>query len=289
MPSRAISHARTSSGRLQGSSRVRSGARPASTSAVVDMGEDAFYSTFYCASVTRCFSGRAPGGRGDRTPTPHEQDLCSFWRTWEFELLRPRLVVAVGGLAISRLLGLSRASPHRSALRGRRLHGRPLRTRPPRRCVAERPRESRAARAGAQARPRGAVAAGIGSRGVGLDFGGRSTSGLRTGRRLRACSASCAPTGLADRLDLPRGRVAGRADRPVHGLRPRDRRRGHPAARRARSSSWDHLRARRRQGRGRARADLQGSRRSASSFATRCTPICCGCRSGARPPPERGG
>jgi uracil-DNA glycosylase len=71
------------------------------------MDEDEFYSTFYCASVTRCFPGRAPGGRGDRTPTPREQDLCSFWRTWELELLRPRLVVAVGGLAIRRLLGLS--------------------------------------------------------------------------------------------------------------------------------------------------------------------------------------
>jgi uracil-DNA glycosylase len=71
------------------------------------MDEDEFYATFYCASVTRCFPGRVPGGRGDRTPTSREQDLCSFWRTWEFELLRPWLVVAVGGLAIRRVLGLS--------------------------------------------------------------------------------------------------------------------------------------------------------------------------------------
>jgi uracil-DNA glycosylase len=73
----------------------------------LEMDEERFYSTFYCASVTRCFPGRAAGGRGDRTPTPREQDLCSFWRTWEFELLRPGLVVAVGGLAIRRLLGVS--------------------------------------------------------------------------------------------------------------------------------------------------------------------------------------
>ena len=32
--------------------------------------EDEFYDTFYCASVTRCYPGRAPIGRGDRTPTP---------------------------------------------------------------------------------------------------------------------------------------------------------------------------------------------------------------------------
>ena len=69
------------------------------------MDEAAFYATFYCASVTRCYPGRAPSGRGDRTPTPREQELCRFWRDWELELLRPRLIVPVGGLAIKRLLG----------------------------------------------------------------------------------------------------------------------------------------------------------------------------------------
>jgi uracil-DNA glycosylase len=69
--------------------------------------EDEFYATFYCASVTRCYPGKAPSGRGDRTPTPHEQELCSFWRDWELQLLRPRLIVPVGGLAVRRLLGLA--------------------------------------------------------------------------------------------------------------------------------------------------------------------------------------
>lgn len=71
------------------------------------MEEDEFYATFYCASVTRCYPGRAPSGRGDRTPTPREQELCSFWREWELEVLRPRLIVPVGRLAIKLLLGLS--------------------------------------------------------------------------------------------------------------------------------------------------------------------------------------
>jgi uracil-DNA glycosylase family 4 len=70
------------------------------------MDEDEFYSTFYCASVTRCYPGRARSGGGDRTPTAREQELCAFWRKWEFELLRPRLIVVVGGLAARRLLGL---------------------------------------------------------------------------------------------------------------------------------------------------------------------------------------
>lgn len=69
--------------------------------------EDEFYATFYCASVTRCYPGRAPGGGGDRTPTAREQELCGFWREWELRLLRPALIVPVGGLAIQRLLGLA--------------------------------------------------------------------------------------------------------------------------------------------------------------------------------------
>ena len=72
----------------------------------LELDEDAFYATFYCASVTRCYPGRAPSGRGDRTPTPREQELCAFWRDWELELLRPKLIVTVGGLALRRLLGL---------------------------------------------------------------------------------------------------------------------------------------------------------------------------------------
>jgi uracil-DNA glycosylase len=73
----------------------------------LELDEDAFYSTFYCASVTRCYPGRAASGRGDRTPTPREQELCAFWRRWELELLRPTLIVTVGGLALRSLLGLT--------------------------------------------------------------------------------------------------------------------------------------------------------------------------------------
>ena len=46
----------------------------------LELDEAAFYETFYCASVTRCDPGRAASGRGDRTPTTDEQELCAFWR-----------------------------------------------------------------------------------------------------------------------------------------------------------------------------------------------------------------
>ena len=73
----------------------------------LELDEDEFYATFYCASVTRCYPGRAPSGRGDRTPTPEEQRLCELWRDNELRLLAPRLIVTVGGLAARRLLGVT--------------------------------------------------------------------------------------------------------------------------------------------------------------------------------------
>ena len=76
----------------------------------LELGEEEFYATFYCASVTRCYPGKAPSGRGDRTPTPREQELCAFWRHWELRLMQPRLIVPVGGLAAKRLLGIARVT-----------------------------------------------------------------------------------------------------------------------------------------------------------------------------------
>jgi uracil-DNA glycosylase len=74
----------------------------------LELDEDEFYATFYCASVTRCYPGKSPSGKGDRTPTPLEQELCAFWREWELRLIRPTLVLVVGALSAKRLLGVSR-------------------------------------------------------------------------------------------------------------------------------------------------------------------------------------
>jgi uracil-DNA glycosylase len=76
----------------------------------LEVSEDEFYATFYCCSLTRCYPGRSPGGRGDRTPTPAEIELCRFWLDWELRLLQPELVLVVGGLAVRHVLGVSRLS-----------------------------------------------------------------------------------------------------------------------------------------------------------------------------------
>ena len=60
-------------------------------------------STIYFAAVCRCFPGKATGG-GDRVPAPDEIRNCSSWMNDEFEILRPRLVIPVGRLAIAQFL-----------------------------------------------------------------------------------------------------------------------------------------------------------------------------------------
>ncbi len=67
-------------------------------------GEETVRDRVYIAAVVRCFPGKVAGG-GDRVPTPDE---CALWRDFvrrEVEILRPRLVVPVGRLAIQEVLG----------------------------------------------------------------------------------------------------------------------------------------------------------------------------------------
>jgi uracil-DNA glycosylase len=52
------------------------------------------------ASVTRCYPGKHPNGRGDRVPTRQEQELCAPWREQELDLLDLKVIIPVGKLAI---------------------------------------------------------------------------------------------------------------------------------------------------------------------------------------------
>jgi uracil-DNA glycosylase len=72
--------------------------------ATLGVDEETFRSRVYMAAVCRCFPGKKPGG-GDREPGRDEIAACAGWLDRELELLRPRLVLPVGRLAIVELLG----------------------------------------------------------------------------------------------------------------------------------------------------------------------------------------
>lgn len=59
----------------------------------------------YIAAITRCYPGPSGSGRGDRVPSLAEQELCRKWLDAELELIRPRVLIPVGRLAIDRFLG----------------------------------------------------------------------------------------------------------------------------------------------------------------------------------------
>lgn len=65
--------------------------------------EAAFRSRVYMAAVCRCFPGKNPKG-GDRVPAPDEIARCSRHLAAEVAILRPRLVIPVGKLAIAQIL-----------------------------------------------------------------------------------------------------------------------------------------------------------------------------------------
>ena len=59
----------------------------------------------YISAITRCYPGPSPSGRGDRVPSPREQAECAEWLDSELQMIRPKLIVPVGRLAIDRFLG----------------------------------------------------------------------------------------------------------------------------------------------------------------------------------------
>ena len=67
------------------------------------MNEAAVRSRIYFAAVCRCFPGKAPGGT-DRVPAPDEIRNCAPWMDEEIEILKPRLIIPVGRLAITQFI-----------------------------------------------------------------------------------------------------------------------------------------------------------------------------------------
>jgi uracil-DNA glycosylase len=71
------------------------------------MTEETVRTKIYFAAVCRCFPGKAPGG-SDRVPNPQEIENCSPWLNREIEILRPRLIIPIGKLAIAQFLPIAK-------------------------------------------------------------------------------------------------------------------------------------------------------------------------------------
>lgn len=69
--------------------------------------EHRFRERVFMTAVCRCFPGKNPKG-GDRMPSRTEVANCTRWWQRELELVRPRLIIPVGRMAISRFVGTKR-------------------------------------------------------------------------------------------------------------------------------------------------------------------------------------
>lgn len=67
--------------------------------------EETFRAQVHIAAITRCYPGPHPAGRGDRVPSRAEQANCRPWLDLELAIVRPRLVIPVGRMAMNLVLG----------------------------------------------------------------------------------------------------------------------------------------------------------------------------------------
>lgn len=97
----------------------------------IGISEDEFRHRTYMAAVCRCFPGKDPKG-GDRVPHPDEIAACAGHLATEVAIVRPRLILAVGKLAIAQVLpGVAQLADvvgriHRAEVHGRALDVAPL-------------------------------------------------------------------------------------------------------------------------------------------------------------------
>lgn len=70
----------------------------------IGVDEATFRTRVYIAAVTRCYPGPSPSGRGDRVPSRVEQETCGRWLEAELRIIRPKLLIPVGKLAMDQFL-----------------------------------------------------------------------------------------------------------------------------------------------------------------------------------------
>jgi uracil-DNA glycosylase len=88
----------------------------------IGLDETEFRGRAYMAAVCRCFPGKRPTG-GDRVPDPDEVANCAGWLDAELALLKPKLVIPVGKLAIQRFMPVDKLDQCVGALHRTRYKG----------------------------------------------------------------------------------------------------------------------------------------------------------------------
>ncbi len=71
----------------------------------------ALHERFYLTSLTKCFPGKATGGKGDRAPSANEIGWCRPHLDREIALVRPVAIVSLGRLAANALAPATRGLP----------------------------------------------------------------------------------------------------------------------------------------------------------------------------------
>ena len=69
---------------------------------------DEFRRLTYIAALMRCFPGRNSSGNGDLKPPPAAVANCEHWLESELRLMKPKVMILVGQMAIARFLGPGR-------------------------------------------------------------------------------------------------------------------------------------------------------------------------------------
>ena len=91
----------------------------------LDISEEEFRRRVHIAAVIRCFPGKDAKGGGDRVPDEAEIANCGAHLDREIALLKPKLIIAVGTLAASQLVGIAQLKDavgkvHRTRRAGRK-------------------------------------------------------------------------------------------------------------------------------------------------------------------------
>lgn len=78
----------------------------------IGMNESQFRQNVYMSAICRCYPGKKTNGQkkshGDRVPEQDEIERCSQWLLSEINILKPKLIILVGKLAISEFMSIKK-------------------------------------------------------------------------------------------------------------------------------------------------------------------------------------